>query len=170
MFYRYITYRVMKGIKMAILNIVKTGDDILKKRSRPVEKIDDRTLRLLDDMKETLKEANGAGLAAVQVGILKRVVIIDDGNGPVELINPEIIKTEGEEELYEGCLSFPDVWVVKKRPLKVWGKAQDREGKEITFDGVEGLFAQAFCHETDHLNGKLLTDDIVRYVEKDELE
>ena len=160
----------MKGIKMAILNIVKTGDDILKKRSRPVENIDDRTLRLLDDMKETLKEANGAGLAAVQVGILKRVVIIDDGNGPVELINPEIIKTEGELEVYEGCLSFPDVWVVKKRPAKVWGKALDRYGKEITFDGVDGLFAQAFCHETDHLNGKLLTNDIVRYVEKDELE
>ena len=155
---------------MAKLNIVKDPDEILRKKSRPVEKIDEKLLTLLDDMKETLKEANGAGLAAVQVGILKRVVIIDDGNGPVELINPEIIKTEGEVEVYEGCLSFPNVWVVKKRPVRVWGKALDRTGKEITFDGVEGLFAQAFCHETDHLNGKLLTDDIVRYVEKDELE
>ncbi len=160
----------MKGIKMAILNIVKTGDDILGKRSRLVEKIDERVLTLLDDMKDTLKKAEGAGLAAVQVGILKRVVIIDDGSGPVELINPEIIKTEDTREVYEGCLSFPNVWVVKKRPLKVWGKALDREGKEITFDGVEGLFAQAFCHETDHLDGKLLVDDIVRYVEEGELE
>lgn len=155
---------------MAILNIVKTGDDILKKRSREVENIDSRVLTLLDDMKETLKKAEGAGLAAVQVGILKRVVIIDDGSGPVELINPEITKVEGKREVYEGCLSFPDVWVVKQRPLKVWGKALDRNGKEITFDGVEGLFAQAFCHETDHLDGKLLVDDIVRFVEKDELE
>lgn len=155
---------------MAILNIVKTGDDILKKKSRPVEKIDERILTLLDDMKDTLKKAEGAGLAAVQVGILKRVVIIDDGSGPVELINPEIIKTEGEVELYEGCLSFPDVWVVKKRPLKVWGKALDREGNEIAFDGVEGLFAQAFCHETDHLDGILLPDNIVRYVDREELE
>lgn len=160
----------MKGIKMAILNIVKTGDDILGKKSRPVEKIDERVLTLLDDMKDTLKKAEGAGLAAVQVGILKRVVIIDDGSGPVELINPEIIKTEGTREVYEGCLSFPNVWVVKKRPLKVWGKALDREGREITFEGVEGLFAQAFCHETDHLDGKLLVDDIVRYVEEGELE
>ena len=155
---------------MAILKIVKFGDPTLRKVSRPVDEITPRIITLLDDMKETLKEANGAGLAAVQVGILKRVIIIDDGSGPVELINPEIIKTEGEVEVYEGCLSFPDVWVVKKRPAKVWGKALDRNGKEITFDGVDGLFAQAFCHETDHLNGKLLTDDIVRYVEKDELE
>lgn len=155
---------------MAILNIVKTGDDILKKRSREVEKIDTRVLTLLDDMKETLKKAEGAGLAAVQVGILKRVVIIDDGSGPVELINPEITKIEGEREVYEGCLSFPDVWVVKKRPLKVSGKALDRNGNEIIFENMEGLFAQAFCHETDHLDGKLLVDDIVRFVEKDELE
>ncbi|MBE6700453.1 MAG: peptide deformylase [Ruminococcaceae bacterium] len=155
---------------MAILNIVKTGDDILKKRSRPVEKIDERVLTLLDDMKETLAKANGAGLAAVQVGILKRVVIIDAGEGPIELINPEIISTEGSEELYEGCLSFPDVWVVKKRPIKVTGKALDRNGNEIYFENMTGIMAQAFCHETDHLNGKLLVDDIVRYVEKGELE
>ena len=160
----------MKGIKMAILNIVKTGDEILKKRSRPVEKIDERIITLLDDMKDTLKKAEGAGLAAVQVGILKRVVIIDDGNGPVELINPEITEIEGEREVYEGCLSFPNVWVVKKRPLKVSAKALDRYGKEIFFDKVEGLFAQALCHETDHLDGKLLVDDIVRYVEEGELE
>ena len=102
---------------MAILNIVKTGDDILKKRSRPVEKIDERILTLLDDMKDTLAKAQGAGLAAVQVGILKRVVIIDVGDGPIELINPEIISTKGNREVYEGCLSFPDVWVVKNRPV-----------------------------------------------------
>ena len=155
---------------MAILNIVKTGDDILKKKSRPVEKIDERVLTLLDDMKDTLAKAQGAGLAAVQVGILKRVVIIDVGDGPIELINPEIISTKGTREVYEGCLSFPDVWVVKKRPLKVTGKALDRNGNEVIFEDMEGLMAQAFCHETDHLNGTVMTDDIVRYVEEGELE
>ncbi|MBE6650298.1 MAG: peptide deformylase [Ruminococcaceae bacterium] len=155
---------------MAILNIVKTGDDILKKKSRPVEKIDERVLTLLDDMKDTLAKAQGAGLAAVQVGILKRVVIIDVGDGPIELINPEIISTKGTREVYEGCLSFPDVWVVKKRPLKVTGKALDRNGNEVIFEDMEGLMAQAFCHETDHLNGIVMTDDIVRYVEEGELE
>lgn len=155
---------------MAILNIVKTGDDILKKKSRPVEKIDDRVLRLLDDMKDTLEKAQGAGLAAVQVGILKRVVIIDVGDGPIELINPEITSVEGTREVYEGCLSFPDVWVVKKRPVKVSGKALDRNGNEIVFKDMEGLMAQAFCHETDHLDGRVMLDDIVRYVEEGELE
>lgn len=155
---------------MAILNIVKTGDDILKKMSRPVEKIDERVLTLLDDMKDTLAKAQGAGLAAVQVGILKRVVIIDVGDGPIELINPEIISTKGNREVYEGCLSFPDVWVVKNRPLKVTGKALDRNGNEIYFKDMEGLMAQAFCHETDHLDGKVMLDDIVRYVEEGELE
>ena len=155
---------------MAILNIVKTGDDILKKRSRPVEKIDERVLRLLDDMKDTLAKAQGAGLAAVQVGILKRVVIIDAGDGPIELINPEIISTSGNRQVYEGCLSFPDVWVVKNRPEKVTGKALDRNGNEIIFKDMEGLMAQAFCHETDHLDGKVMIDDIVRYVEDGELE
>ena len=154
---------------MAILNIVKTGDDILKKKSRPVEKIDERTLTLLDDMKETLKKAEGAGLAAVQVGILKRVVIIDAGDGPVELINPEITSVKGNRELYEGCLSFPNVWVVKNRPVRVSGKALDRNGNEVIYKDMEGLFAQAFCHELDHLDGKLLVDDIVRFAEEDEL-
>ncbi len=155
---------------MAILNIVKTGDEILKKRSRPVEKIDGRVLTLLDDMKETLAKANGAGLAAVQVGILKRVVIIDAGDGPIELINPEIISVEGNRQVYEGCLSFPDVWVVKNRPERVTGKALDRNGNEVIFENMEGLMAQAFCHETDHLNGTVMIDDIVRYVEEGELE
>lgn len=155
---------------MAILNIVKTGDDILKKRSRPVEKIDDRVLRLLDDMKDTLAEAQGAGLAAVQVGILKRIVIIDVGDGPIEMINPEVISTKGTREVYEGCLSFPGVWVVKNRPVKVTGKALDRNGNEVIYEDMEGLMAQAFCHETDHLNGTVMTDDIVRYVEEGELE
>lgn len=155
---------------MAILNIVKTGDDILKKRSRPVEKIDERVLRLLDDMKDTLAKAQGAGLAAVQVGILKRIVIIDVGDGPIEMINPEIISVSGNREVYEGCLSFPDVWVVKNRPVKVTGKALDRNGNEIVYKDMEGLMAQAFCHETDHLDGRVMIDDIVRYVEEGELE
>ena len=155
---------------MAILNIVKTGDDILKKKSRPVEKIDERVLRLLDDMKDTLAKAQGAGLAAVQVGILKRIVIIDTGDGPIEMINPEIISTKGNREVSEGCLSFPNVWVVKNRPVKVTGKALDRNGNEVIYEDMEGLMAQAFCHETDHLNGTVMTDDIVRYVEEGELE
>lgn len=155
---------------MAILNIVKTGDDILKKKSRPVEKIDERVLRLLDDMKDTLEKAQGAGLAAVQVGILKRIVIIDTGDGPIEMINPEIISVSGNREVYEGCLSFPNVWVVKNRPVKVTGKALDRNGNEVIYKDMEGLMAQAFCHETDHLNGTVMTDDIVRYVEEGELE
>jgi peptide deformylase len=155
---------------MAIRQIVTSEDPILRKTSRKAETFDEKLCTLLDDMNETLKKAEGAGLAAVQVGILKRVVIIDAGDGPIELINPEIISTKGNREVYEGCLSFPDVWVVKNRPLKVTGKALDRNGNEIIFEDMEGLMAQAFCHETDHLNGTVMTDDIIRYVEEGELE
>ena len=109
----------MKGIKMAKLTIVKHPDEILRKKSRPVEKFDEKLHTLLDDMKVTLAEANGAGLAGVQVGILRRVALVDDGSGPIEVINPEIVEKSGTVEVYEGCLSYPGVWVVKNRPEKI---------------------------------------------------
>lgn len=155
---------------MAKLSIVKHPDEILRKKSRPVEKIDEKLLVLLDDMKETLAEAQGAGLAGVQVGILRRVAIVDDGSGPIELINPEIISTSGEIEVYEGCLSYPNVWVVKKRPEKVSVKALDRNGNEVVYRDVTGLLAQAFCHEIEHMDAVVLEDKIVRYASEDEFE
>ena len=141
---------------MALRNIVKFGDPILNKKSRKVEKFDERLATLIDDMFETMYDANGAGLAAVQVGILKRVVVIDVGEGPIELVNPEITFKEGEQRESEGCLSLPGKWGVTVRPKKVQVKAQDRNGKWQVFTG-EDLKARAFCHEIDHLDGILLT-------------
>jgi peptide deformylase len=144
---------------MAILNIVKEGDPTLRKVCRPVTEITPRILTLLNDMRETLIEANGAGLAAPQVGILRRVVVIDvgDDNGLLELINPEIIAQEGEQEGSEGCLSAPGRRGYVKRPEKVTVRALDRKGKPFEVTG-EGLLARAFCHEIDHLNGVLYSD------------
>ena len=141
---------------MALRNIVKFGDPILNKNSRKVEKFDERLATLIDDMFETMYDANGAGLAAVQVGILKRVVVIDVGEGPIELVNPEITFKEGEQRESEGCLSLPGKWGVTVRPKKVQVKAQDRNGKWQVFTG-EDLKARAFCHEIDHLDGILFT-------------
>lgn len=145
---------------MALRNIVKLGDPILYKKSRVVEKFDDRLAMLIDDMKETMYDGNGVGLAAVQVGILKRVVVIDVGEGPMELVNPEITFTEGEQISQEGCLSLPGKWANTKRPQKVQIKAQDRNGKWQVFTG-EDLKAKAFCHEIDHLDGILFTSHII---------
>lgn len=145
---------------MALRNIVKLGDPILYKKSRVVEKFDDRLAMLIDDMKETMYDGNGVGLAAVQVGVLKRVVVIDVGDGPMELVNPEIIFAEGEQISQEGCLSLPNKWANTKRPQKVQVKAQDRNGKWQVFTG-EDLKAKAFCHEIDHLDGILFTSHIV---------
>ncbi len=145
---------------MALRNIVKLGDPILYKKSRVVEKFDDRLAMLIDDMKETMYDGNGVGLAAVQVGVLKRVVVIDVGDGPMELVNPEIIFAEGEQISQEGCLSLPNKWANTKRPQKVQVKAQDRNGKWQLFTG-EDLKAKAFCHEIDHLDGILFTSHIV---------
>ena len=145
---------------MAIRNIVEMGkDDILRKRARRVDKFDKRLAILLDDMADTMYEADGVGLAAPQVGILRRVVVIDvgDEHGLIELINPEIIATEGEQEGSEGCLSAPGRRGYVKRPNKVTVKAQDRKGKPFEITG-EGLLARAFCHEIDHLNGVLYSD------------
>lgn len=154
---------------MAILNIVKEGDEILRKKSRPVEEITPRILRLLDDMKETLADAEGCGLAAVQVGVLRRIVIVDtEETGLVEFINPRITAYAGEQENVEGCLSIPGVWGVTRRPSAVTVTALDRNGKEFSISGTD-LAARAFCHELDHLDGKLFTDHMIRRLDPDEI-
>ena len=144
---------------MAIRNIVKEGDPVLKKVSRPVEKFDDRLHILLDDMYETMKD-DGVGLAAVQVGVLRRAVVIDIGEGKIELINPEIIAQEGEQREAEGCLSCPGKYGVTSRPMQVTVKAQDRNGEYFTITGRE-LLARALCHEIDHLDGKLFYSHVL---------
>lgn len=145
---------------MALRNIVKLGDPILNKTSRKVEKFDEKLATLIDDMLETMYHANGVGLAAVQVGMLKRVVVIDIGDGPMELVNPEITLKEGEQRESEGCLSLPGKYGVTVRPMKVQVKAQDRNGKWQVFTG-KGLKARAFCHEIDHLDGVLFTSHVI---------
>lgn len=142
---------------MAIRNIRINDDPILKKTSRKVEVFDERLDILLDDMKDTLYKAEGCGLAAVQVGVLKRVVVVDVGDGLLELINPEIIETSGEQYEVEGCLSLPGKSGITKRPMCVKVKAQNRAGRWCQYKG-EGLKARAFCHEIDHLDGHLYTE------------
>lgn len=143
---------------MAKLKIVKIGDDILRKRCRPVEEITPKTLRLLDDMAETMRAAQGVGLAAPQVGILRRIVVIEVEEGNlIELINPKIIAYAGEQEGTEGCLSVPNKWGTVKRPMHVTVRALNRHGEEFEITGSEFL-ARAFCHELDHLDGKLYID------------
>jgi len=137
---------------MAIRKIVKGDDPVLRKKSRPVEKFDERLWQLLDDMKQTLRAADGCGLAAVQVGVLRRAVVIDTGDGVLELVNPEIIGREGTQREQEGCLSFPGEYGVTLRPAIVKLKAQNRRGQWCFFK-ADGLKARAFCHECDHLDG-----------------
>ena len=149
---------------MALRNIVKLGDPMLNKTSRQVDKFDDRLSTLIDDMKETMYQENGVGLAAVQVGILKRVVVIDVGDGMMELVNPEITDKSGEQREIEGCLSLPGKSGVTLRPMKVQVKAQDRNGKWHIYTG-EGLKARAFCHEIDHLDGILFTSKVIKDVQ-----
>ena len=151
---------------MAIRKILTFGDELLTKKCRKVEKIDDRILTLLDDMAETLKESGGVGLAAPQVGILKRICVIDVGEGLIELIKPEITKTSGSVEDVEGCLSIPGKWGYVTRPEKVTVKALNREGKEIKVTG-EGLLARALCHETEHLDGILFITHVTEFVDID---
>ncbi len=153
---------------MAILNIVKEGDATLRKVCRPVTEITPRILQLLDDMRDTLIEANGAGLAAPQVGILRRICLVDTGDEILELINPEIIATEGVQNELEGCLSVPDVWGVTERPMKVTVRATNRYGEEYTAEG-EGLVARCFCHELDHLDGHLFIDNAVHILTPEEM-
>lgn len=154
---------------MAIRNIVKDGDSILNKKCRPVEKFDSKLADLLDDMAETMHLANGVGLAAPQVGILRRIVVIDVGDGVIELINPQIIAYSGEQEGVEGCLSFPGEWGITKRPQYVKVKAFDRNGNEFTKDGKD-LLAKAFCHEIDHLNGIVFKQVAERMLTPKEIE
>ena len=146
---------------MAIRNIVKIGDSILSKTSRKVEKFDNRLWQLLDDMKETMYHANGVGLAAVQVGILRRIFIVETGYGSesnvIEFINPQIVKTQGTQDGLEGCLSVPDASGYVERPYKVVVKAFDRYGKPFEIE-LEELSARCVCHENDHLDGILFID------------
>ncbi len=147
---------------MAKLNIVKYGDEILRKVCRPVETITPRILTLLDDMAETMREADGCGLAAPQVGVLRRIAVVEVEPGElIELINPKIIAYAGEQEESEGCLSLPGKWGVTKRPRHVTVRALDRNGKSFDISGSD-LLARALCHELDHLDGKLFIDCMIR--------
>ena len=149
---------------MAIRNIRELGDDILRKKCRPVEVIDEKILTLLDDMAETMYEANGVGLAAPQIGILKRIVVIDIGEGLIELINPEIVSVEGNIKDTEGCLSVPGKYGYVVRPAKVKATALNRDGEKFTIEG-EGMLAKAICHELDHLDGIVFVDKVTEYIE-----
>ena len=143
---------------MAKLKIVKVGDPVLRAISRPVEKITPRTIRLLDDMIETMRAADGVGLAAPQVGVLRRIVVIETPEeGLIELINPKIIAFAGEQRSEEGCLSIPGKYGTTIRPMHVTVRALNRNGEAIEING-SGLLAKAFCHEIDHLDGKLYID------------
>lgn len=147
---------------MAKLNIVKFGEPILRKVSRPVEEITPRIATLIDDMIETMRAAGGCGLAAVQVGVLRRIAVIEIEEGKVyELINPKIIAYAGEQNESEGCLSNPGEYGITKRPKAVTVRATDRHGKEYELSGTD-LLARAICHECDHLDGKLYTDVQIR--------
>ena len=143
---------------MAKLKIVKLGDDTLRKVCRPVEKITPRTLTLLDDMIETMRAADGCGLAAPQVGVLRRIVVVEvEPGNPIEMINPKIIAYSGKQVEVEGCLSVPGKCGTTTRPMHVTVRATTRNGETFDITG-SGLLARAFCHELDHLDGKLYID------------
>ena len=150
---------------MAIRTIRTYDDDILRKKSRMVDEINPRILLLVKDMKETMYKSKGIGLAAPQVGILKRIVVIDIGDGPIALINPEIVEMKGSQIDNEGCLSIPGVQKNVDRPETVKVKALSENGEEIVING-EGLLARAFCHEIDHLDGILFIDKAIEGEEK----
>ncbi len=155
---------------MAIRNIVLEGDPILAQKCRVVEDFDERLAQLIDDMIETMRLNNGVGLAAPQVGMLKRVVVVqvDRDKPAIELVNPEIIKAEGIQEEAEGCLSCPGEYGITKRPMRVKVKAKNRFGKEHIYEG-EALLARAFCHEIDHLNGILFKSHVVQMLDVSDL-
>ena len=146
---------------MALLNIIKKGDDTLRKICRPVDKITPRIITLLDDMIETMRAADGCGLAAPQVGVLRRIAVVEVEEGEVyELINPRIVAYAGEQQEQEGCLSIPGRWGITKRPQHVTVRALNRRGEEYEVSGSD-LLARAFCHEIDHLDGKLFIDCMI---------
>lgn len=150
---------------MALRKIRTLGDEILRKKCRKVEKVDDRIKILLCDMLDTLHNTeNGAAIAAPQVGVLRRAVVIDMGQGVINLVNPEIIETEGSQEVVEGCLSIPGRWGKLTRPAKVKVKALNEKGEEFTITG-EGDMAKCLCHEIDHLDGILFIDKVTEFLE-----
>lgn len=154
---------------MAKLKIVKFSDPMIRKVSRPVEEITPRIITLLDDMIETMRDAGGCGLAAVQVGVLRRIAVIEVDEGVVyELINPRIVSFAGEQEDQEGCLSNPGSYGITKRPKVVVVRATNRHGEEYELRG-EDLLARAICHECDHLDGKLYTDVQIRPLTEEEM-
>ena len=146
---------------MALINIRTYGDDVLRKKCRKVDAVNDRLRVLIKDMIETMYAADGVGLAAPQVGILKRLVVIDIGEGPVVLINPEILSMEGRYVDVEGCLSVPGEQGEVERPEKLTVRALNENGEEVTYE-AEDLFARAVCHELDHLDGVLFVDKIIK--------
>ena len=154
---------------MALRNIVTVGDSVLSKKCRPVTQFDKRLSTLIEDMMDTLEDSNGVGLAAPQVGILRRVVVVDIGDEIVELVNPEIIETSGEQTGLEGCLSVPGKYGIVTRPNVVKVRAQDRYGDWYEMEG-EGLIARCFCHELAHLDGHLYTEVAERMLTAEEVE
>ena len=147
---------------MAIRMIRENGDEILRKRAREVEEINDKIRQILEDMVETMHQFNGVGLAGPQIGILKRLVVIDiyDDNGPIKLVNPRIVEQKGEQEVEEGCLSFPNQYAKLIRPAQVVVEAKNENGETIRIE-AEGLLAQALSHELDHLEGVLFVDKMI---------
>ena len=154
---------------MGIRKILTDKDPALHKVCKPVENFDRKLHKLLDDMAETMVDANGVGLAAPQVGILRRVVVVDTGDGVLELVNPELIETSGEQEGAEGCLSVPGKYGLVKRPYIAKVRAQDRDGNWFEAEGEE-LIARCFCHELDHLDGIVYTQVMERYLTEEELQ
>ncbi len=152
---------------MAIRNIVKEGDPILQKVCRPVEKFDEKLEALIEDMFETMVNGEGVGLAAPQVGILRRIFVIDIGEGRMEFVNPKITKTRGVQESSEGCLSCPGEFGITRRPMYVTAVAQNRHGDQFTIN-AEGLLAKAICHENDHLDGILFKEHVIRPIKPGE--
>lgn len=148
---------------MALRTIREEGDEILRKIAKPVLEVDDKIRSLLDDMAETMKENAGVGIAAPQVGVLKRIIVVDAGEGIVEIINPEIISQEGEAIAAEGCLSVPGVFGEVKRPEKVRVQGLNRMGEKVIIEG-EGFLARIISHEADHLEGILFKDKVIKYI------
>ena len=153
---------------MGLRKILTDKDPALHKVCRPVEKFDGRLHKLLDDMAETLEQANGVGLAAPQIGILRRVVIVDTGEEILELVNPSLLETSGEQVGAEGCLSVPGKYGLVKRPMVARVRAQDRNGDFFEAEGEE-LIARCVCHESDHLDGIVYTEVMERYLTEEEL-
>ncbi|MBO5170696.1 MAG: peptide deformylase [Candidatus Faecousia sp.] len=153
---------------MGLRKILTVKEPSLHKMCRPVEKFDGKLHKLLDDMKETLLDAGGVGLAAPQVGILRRVVVVDTGEEILELVNPELLETSGEQVGAEGCLSVPGKYGLVKRPMVAKVRAQDRNGDYFEAEGEE-LIARCFCHEIDHLDGIVYTEVMERYLTEEEL-